>query len=345
MPSSRKQPNGGRTARRITLVDVASDADVSRATASLVMRGSPLISEETTEKVLHSMEKLGYVYNRAAASLRAEKSHAVGLAVTDITNPFFAELAVGIERRLDEARYTLLLTHSGERRKRQQALLSMMHGYQIDGLLLCPARGTIARDLALLKRWGLPTVLIARDVPNSSLEYVGADNFLGAKQAVQHLLARGHRRIAFAGGPSQSTARVDRLAGYSEAIKKAGIPIDDTVCRTSEVTREGGHKAILDLLQLEDPPTAALCYNDVVAFGAMLGLEASGKQPGVDFAVVGFDNISDSALWHPALTTVSITPEQIAEAATARLIERISRPDAPATKTIIPPSLIVRESS
>ncbi len=331
--------------RRVTLSDVAADAGVSRATASLVLRGSPLVSDRTRAHVRASMQKLGYVYNRTAASLRAQRSNTVGLAVTDITNPFFAELAVGIETHLDEARYTVLLTNTAEKLDKQDRLLTTMQGYQIDGLLLCPARGTTLETLENLRRWGLPFVLITRYLPGSDVDYVGADNIAGAEMAVEHLLALGHRRIAFLGGPSDSSARHDRLTGYRNALTGHGLTPDDALSVTSPVTRDGGYAAMQTLLDRLDPPTAALCYNDVVAFGAMLALQAAGLTPGPDFSVVGFDNIADSALWHPALTTVSITPHQIAEEAVRLLLDRIAHPDDDARQIVLPPELIVRDSS
>ena len=331
--------------RRVTLSDVAADAGVSRATASLVLRGSPLVAEHTRDLVRASMHKLGYVYNRAAASLRAQRSHAVGLAVTDITNPFFAELAVGIESALGEADYVVLLTHTAENLDKQDRLLAMMQGYQVDGLLLCPARGTPLQTIEHLRQWKLPFVLITRYLPGSDVDYVGADNVAGAEMAVEHLLGLGHRRIAFLGGPSDSSARHDRVTGYRKALTQHGLTPDEALSITSPVTREGGYAALLGLLDLPDPPTAALCYNDVVAFGGMLSLQAAGRAPGQDFAVVGFDNIADSALWQPALTTVSITPQQIAEEAVGLLLDRIAEPDAPPRQLILAPELVVRDSS
>ena len=332
-------------ARRVTLSDVAADAGVSRATASLVLRGSPLVSDRTREHVRASMQKLGYVYNRAAASLRAQRSHTVGLAVTDITNPFFAELAVGIEAHLDEARYTVLLTNTAEKLDKQDRLLATMHGYQIDGLLLCPARGTTLESLEHLRQWGLPFVLITRYLPGSEVDYVGPDNVAGAAMAVEHLLDLGHRHIAFVGGPPDSSARHDRLTGYRHALAGHGLTPDETLSLTSPVTREGGYAAMQTLLARPDPPTAALCYNDVVAFGAMLALQAAGLTPGHDVSIVGFDNIADSALWQPALTTVSITPHQIAEEAVHLLLNRIAHPNEDARQIVLPPELIVRDSS
>ncbi len=331
--------------RRVTLADVAEDAGVSRSTASLVLRNSPLVSDRTRDHVRSSMQKLGYVYNRAAASLRAQRSHTVGLAVTDITNPFFAELAVGIEAHLDEARYTVLLTNTAERLDKQDRLLATMQGYQIDGLLLCPARGTTLSTVDHLRKANLPFVLITRYLPGSDVDYVGADNIAGATMAIEHLLMLGHRRIAFLGGPADSSARQDRLTGYQRALATHGVPVDSTLSVTSPVTREGGRDAMRALLARPSPPTAVLCYNDVVAFGAMLALDAAGQTPGEDVSIVGFDNIADSALWHPALTTVSIPPRRIGEEAVRLLLNRIAHPDDAPQQIALSPELIVRDST
>jgi LacI family transcriptional regulator len=128
--------------KRVTLTDVATDAGVSRATASLVLRGSPLVADQTRDRVLVSMHKLGYVYNRAAASLRTHQSHTIGLVVTDITNPFFAQMTVGSEAHLEAASYAALLANTSETLSRQDRLLETMHGYGVDGILLCPAMHT-----------------------------------------------------------------------------------------------------------------------------------------------------------------------------------------------------------
>jgi LacI family transcriptional regulator len=331
--------------KRATLTDVAADACVSRATASLVLRESPLVAEATRERVLASMRKLGYVYNRAAATLRAQHSRTIGLAVTDITNPFFAELAVSIEGRLESAAYAVLLTHTGDQLAKQERLLNVLHGYQVDGLVFCPAQETPLDTVAQLRQWNLPFVLVARYLPDSGADYVGADNRLGAEMAVDHLVALGHRRIAFVGGPVSSSARRDRLSGYREALERHRLPVDDRLARSGPASRDGGFEAARSLLQLSVPPTAALCYNDVVAFGALLGLQAEGRTPGRDFAVVGFDNIADAALVRPALTTVAIDPSLVGQTAVEVLLDRMAHPERPVRQVVIPPHLDVRESS
>lgn len=288
--------------RRMTLVDVARDAGVSRATASLVLRDSPLVAETTRAKVLASMHKLGYVVNRAAASLRTRRSQTIGLIVTDLGNPFFAQMTVGSEAELGEANHAL-------------------------------------------RRWRLPFVLVTRYLHGVDADYVGADNVLGAVLAVDHLIAGGHRRIALVGGPADSSARQDRQRGYRDALARHGLSVDNTLSIASPVTRDGGHRAMFVLLQHRDPPTAALCYNDVVALGAMLALQAAGLAPGQDIAVVGFDDIEEAALWRPTLTTVSIPPGQIGARAAALLLERIADPDGLPRQVILAPTLVVRDSS
>jgi LacI family transcriptional regulator len=333
-----------RAMRRVTLMDVAKDAGVSRATASLVLRDSPLVADETRQRVLSSMRKLGYVYNRAAASLRTQRSYTIGLIVTDITNPFFAQMTVGSEAHLDQASYGVLLSNTAERLGKQDRLLRMMHEYGVDGVLLCPAMGTSPETVERLHRWRLPLVLVARYLPEIDVDYVGADNVSGAQMAVEHLVALGHRRIAFVGGPRQSSARRDRLRGYQSALVRHGLSVDDTLSVPSPVTRDGGHRAISELLEHPDPPTAALCYNDVVAFGVMLRLQAAHKAPGTDLAVIGFDDIDEAALWRPALTTVSISPRQVGIEAAQLLLDRIDHPEGAPRQVILRPRLVVRES-
>lgn len=331
--------------KKITLIDVAKHAGVSRATASLVLRNSPLVADDTRAQVLDAMNTLGYVYNRAAANLRSRQSHIVGLVVTDITNPFFAELATHIEAQLEEENYAVFLSNTRDQQEKQHRLLQALHGHQIDGLLLCPAEGTDWETIEMLQRWHLPVVMIARYLEESQSDYAGANNQLGAEMAVDHLVANGHRRIAFLGGRPQSSARKDRYQGYQNALKQHHIPLEIDLSITSPVSREGGFKAMLHILDQPEAPSAALCYNDVVAFGAMLALQSRNLTPGKDFAIVGFDDIADAALVRPALTTVSITPREIGQAAIDLLMRRMADPSQPPEIKIIPPRMVIRQSS
>ena len=341
---AKREQQRQRSRERVTLVEVARDAGISRATASLVLRGSDLVADATRARVLASMHKLGYVYHRGAASLRTQHSHTIGLIVPDVTNPFFAEMTVGIEARLDQAQHVALLGNSAETLGKQERLLALMQEYRADGVLLCPVADTSAEAIARLRQRRLPFVLFARYIEGVDADYVGADNLRGAEVATEHLLALGHQRIAFVGGPAHSSARRDRVQGYCKALMRRGLPIDPALQLTSPTTREGGHLAIRALLERSDPPTAVLCYNDIVAFGVLLGLQKSGRIPGRDVAVVGFDDIAEAALSQPALTTVAISPRQIGEEAARLLLERVSAPDSAARQVILGTRLIVRDS-
>ena len=340
MPASRGMP------ARITVMDVARDAEVSRATVSLVLRNSPLVAEKTRQRVQASIQRLGYVYHRGAASLRSQRTGIVGLIITDLANPFFAEVAAGVEAQLDAANVVAILCSTTDTLTKQDRFMATMQEHGVDGILLCPAHGTppeqVARVAALM-----PTVLMVREVGDtyaSAIDYVGADYAAGAEMAVAHLLAHGHTRIAFVGGPLATSARRERLRGYTAALVRAGIAVDDRLLVHTPVTRAGGRQAITDLLALAQPPTAALCYNDVVAYGVMLGLREAGVAPGREFAVVGFDDITEAALWQPALTTVAIQPRRIGEVAARRLLDRMADRNAAAQRIILPTELVTRES-
>jgi LacI family transcriptional regulator len=331
-------------ASRVTLSDIAIDAGVSRATVSLVLRNVPVVAEDTRQKVLASMRRLHYVYHRAAASLRTQRTHAIGLIVTDITNPFFAEIIVAIEDKLGNAGYVTLLGNTSETVSKQERLVATMQEYPADGLLLCPATDRSATFAERIQNCSIPRVLFVRSVPGVDCDYVGVDNVFGAQSAVEHLVTLGHRRIAFIGGAGEVSSRKERVAGYEKALRKSRCPLDPSRMLTSPPNREGGYQAMQQLLQLPQRPTAALCFNDMVAIGAMQALSAVGKMPGRDFALVGFNDVAEAALCRPALTTIATTPGKIGEVAAELLLDRIARPRQPNRKLILRPRLVVRES-
>ena len=328
---------------RVTLRDVAKDAEVSRSTASLVLNDSDRIPETTKRRVRASIEKLGYIYNHKAASLRTQRSQTVGVIVTDLSNPFYAELIRGINRGLQANGYAALLGDSDDLLATQNAITMKMLERMVDGLIIVPAEGTSAESLRTLVA-GTPTVTVARYVSGADLDYIGIDNELGARRAVERFVEKGHERIAFIGGSLSSSARRDRLRGYRGILESHSLPFDEALTVTSSVTRQGGFDAVQPLLELPTPPTAALCYNDVVAFGVMLGLRKRGVEPGRDFAVIGFDDVAETALWSPPLATVA--PNQpMGEAAARLILERIDKPTEETRQVIMPSTLILRESA
>ncbi|WP_111646670.1 LacI family DNA-binding transcriptional regulator [Paranoxybacillus vitaminiphilus] len=331
---------------RVTLEQVANHAGVSRATASLVVRGSPHISKETREKVLNSMKELGYIYDRVAANLRSQRSSTVGLIITEIGNPFFSELLVGVHEALDKEGYTVILGTTFDSPSKQDALLSTMLEYRVGGVIMSPVPGCSVDMVERLKQWEIPVVLVAREMPSGEqFDYIGIDNVAGGRLVTEHLIQQGHRRIAFLGGFSGSSAWRDRKKGYCQAFHQAGLEIDESLIIEAPATRQGGINAIKQALQHPNPPTAAFGYNDIVAFGVMLGLKEAGMIPGRDFAVVGFDNIQESSMFNPPLTTVSAFPQLIGTYAADILHQRMNGDAGEAKRLILQPELVVRESS
>jgi len=330
---------------RLTLRDLAEHAKVSPATVSLVLRKSPLVAEATRKRVLETMRELGYVYNRGAASLRTQRTQTVGVSMNELVNPYFAELTAAIERALTKVGRTVFLSNANEDPARQDEFIETMREYNADGLVVCPVQGSEPASLARLRKLGMPCVLISRNLPGSGLDYAGNDHRRGMFLATEHLISLGHRRIALIGGTQRTATGVERREGYLQALAAYGIAEDAALMLPGPPTRNFGFDAIKGLLAQKKPPTGAVCFNDVIAFGVMLGLRQQGLEPGRDFAVVGYDDLQEAALWTPALTTVAVQSTQIGEAAAQLLLDRLESVDAPRREVVLQPSLVVRESS
>ena len=327
---------------RPTLNEVARHAGVSRATASLVLRDSPLVAVETRARVAAAVAALGYVYNREAATLRSRRTKTVGLLVTEIQNPFFGEVALGVDAVADAADYVVFLASVGESVERQDRFLRRMREQKVDGMLICPAAGTPGDLVARLREWRMPCVQTQRFVSAQEGDYAGPDYDLGIQQAAEHLIRLGHRRIAFVGGDLSHSASRARWSGFAAALRRHGLAPD--LVLKAPPTRRTGVEAVPALLARPDAPTAALCFNDLVAFGMMAGLRRRGLRPGRDFAIVGVDDIPEAELSEPALTTVATLPRQVGEEAARLLLRRIADPGGAQERIIMPARLIVRES-
>ncbi len=343
-------PAPGSRQRRVTLADIAAACGLSKATVSLVLRDSPLVHADTRARVRAELERQGYVYHRGAASLRGGGSNAVALVVNDLANPFFAEFAAGVDTALAEAGYVTLLGSTGESPQRQQQVLASLMEHEPAALILSPAEHSDAARLRRVLGERLPVLVFNRalDAAGGSghWDYLALDNRQGARLATEHLLALGHRAIAFFGGHRDSSSCDERRAGYRDALAAAGIVPDPAWLVECAPTRlEAAHQT--GALFARDPvPTAAVCYNDAVALGLMTGLGARGRRPGTDFAVVGFDDIAEAAAASPALTTVATEPRERGVQAAHLMLARL-RGEVPAApqKVTVPVALRVRASS
>lgn len=330
--------------KRITIVDVAKAAGVSRATASLVLRKSDLVSDETRKKVEKAITDLDYVPNIGAAHLRGQSSRTVGVIVPNLLNTFFAEFVEGVERVLDGRDYVVMLASSHEDVNRQTRIIRRLRQHDAEGLILIPAEGTNVRQLADLTEAGLSLVQAMRHVGKGQTDFVGSNPAQAVRDSVRHLTDLGHRRLSFVSVLADTSARTERLHSFNAEMAAQGL----VNCGTVEVPLawDGSPQSVGMLMALEPRPTAAICFNDILAAGLLRGLYNRGLTPGRDLSVIGHDDLSFIDLGAPPrLTTVQVFPLEIGGKAAEVLLRRINEPAAPAASVIVPPRLRVRDTT
>lgn len=337
------QPPDSNAAKRPTLLDVAHEAEVSRATASLVARKSPLVSDRTRTRVEEAMKSLGYVYNRAAARMRAPASHMVGVILPNLSNPFFAEMLTGIESKLDAAGMIAVVANTRESHNKQATFIQRMREHDVDGLILCPTPGTSPKLLEHAAQWRLPLIQALRYIPQHNGDYAGTDYIDGMKQATAHLISLGHERIAFVSGNQIHSAYSERLEGFQATMHQHDLAEHGLVINIP-LTYMDGTNAAAFLMNRPKPPTAVVCFNDVVALGLLHGLSTMGIVPGRDMSVIGFDNIGEAGRSSPRLTSVSTYPLEIGKSAGELLLKRLQAPEREQECIIHPTRLDPRAS-
>lgn len=327
---------------KITLLEVANHAGVSKTTASVALSGSDYVSEETRNKVIASAMELGYVYNRAAASLRLNSSSTVGLIIPDLNNSFYTALLTGVNKELNKFEKTILLGSTFESLEVQERLISSMLEHRVCGIILFAVLGSSDELIKKIKKIGIPVVLVNRSYPGC--DYIGIDDMLAGQLATEHLIKKGHNRIAYLGGDSYLTSWYKRREGYESILKKFRIEVDESLIIESSPTQEAGYNSVEDLFKLEKMPTAIFCFNDVISIGAMMKLEEKGIIPGQDISIVGVDDIPEASIIKPKLTTVSSFPFLRGIQAANILNSRIKGEGGEPQTIIIEPQLIVRDS-
>jgi LacI family transcriptional regulator len=327
-----------------TLKDVAKLAGVSRATVSLVCRGSPLVADKTRLKVERGMAELSYVYNRSAANLRSSKSNTVGLIIPDLANPIYSDLLKGIEDVLDPLGKVVLVADSHELLERQSRFLLRLLEMRVDGLILSAVCCTPPDGLTPYSREKVPVVQVLRMTDGAPFDSAGIDNRLGSRQATDYLIALGHQRLAYIGSSLSPSVNRERYQGFCEAVQSQGLaPLSMPVlaCRHSY---GDGSLAAKTLLAQSSPPTALICFNDEIALGATLGLYELGLVPGQNVSVIGFGDIEAAASWRPPLATMSIDARLVGRNAGTLLAQRMENRDLPVRSLMIDAVLKKRES-
>ena len=341
---------GNRPAHRPTLEAVAARAGVGRGTVSRVINGSAQVSARAREAVLSAIDELGYVPNRAARSLVTRRTDCIALVVSEsedrvFAEPFFAGVVRGVSAEIAGTAFQLWLAmiNSSTDRSRLGRHLTAQH---VDGAMLLSIHGDDSLP-GLLEDSGLPTVLGGRPTGFVPTSYVDVDNHTGARLAVDHLLARGRRRIATIAGPQDMSAGVARLEGYRDALRDAGVLGDESedLVAYGQFSESSGQAAMQELLSRASDIDAVFAASDPMAFGAMRAIKQAGWRIPDDIAVVGFDGSPAAGNTEPPLTTVHQPAEAMGRHMARLLVALIGGGPVGQRAVILVPDLVVREST
>ena len=324
------------------LETVAREAGVSVATVSQVMRGKGRISEKTRRKVIAAAEKLHYVPDGRAASMRSGEKREIGMIIHRIANPFNAEVISGVSDMLETEGYLVSVLDSQDDADRQRRNLEAFIRSSRGGLLSVPAQDTPKETVDLLKTHAIPTVTFLRQLELEAFDHVGIQNRDATYKATKHLLSLGHRHIAFFGGVVGAEVRKDRVAGYRAALEEHGVL--DLIDWDAPDDKVSGMNAMLALRENHPEVTAIVCNGDVVALGGCHALRRLGQIPGKQVSVIGFDDIQDASVATPPLTTMAVRPYKLGQLLAQRLLDRLSNPAIPVTATLLPAELVSRET-
>ncbi len=330
-----------------SVVDVARRAGVSLGTVSNVLNRPERVAPATRDRVLKAIDELGFVRNEAARQLRAGRSRTIGLMVLDVGNPFFTDIAAGVEAAAAEAGLSVVLCNSGDNADRENRYLGLLQEQRSYGILITPVTEKNNR-IAEIRRHGTPVVFVDRGSSRRQCS-VSVDDVVGGELAASHLFSLGHRRIAFVGGPLSTRQVADRLAGARSAARLAGVS-DSAVSliETSGLNVAAGRDAGERIAKMSKRtrPTAAFCANDLIALGVLQQMTRQHLDVPGDLAIVGYDDIDFAAAAAVPLTSVAQPRAQLGQAAAELLIQEVMDPKSHQHRQVVfEPDLVVREST
>ena len=343
----------------VTIRDVAKESGFSSTTVSIVLNNAPLsryIPAVTKERIEKAAQKLGYRPNQFARSLRNKRSHTVGVMVFDMTDPFCTLILRGIENTLYQASYLPILTDVHNEGSRFERYLEMLLDRRIEALIVIA--NWVFLDINLLadlEKRSIPTAMIGCELKTDSISSIIVDNEVGGRLALEHLQRLGHKKIAIIRGPKALTDSAPRWKGIRSCARKYGVELDAKLVvdmpESSDPLSsfELGYKLTQDLIRRKRHFTALLAFDDMSAFGAIRALNKAGIRVPDQCSVIGFDDVSTSAIYTPSLTTVRQPMEAMGVSAVGIVIDGINavleKRDVGATHRKVAPELVVREST
>ena len=328
----------------VTIRDVAKRAGVAPMTVSRVINDSGYASEETRKRVEEAIAELNYVPNSLARSLRSNQTYTLALVVSDITNPFWTTVARGVEDAASEAGFNVMLCNTDENEEKQAQYLDMLLQKQVDGFLFVPARSS-ADPVKSIQGRNIPVVVLDRRVPGAEVDVIRGASVRGACEMVEYLLSLGHRRIAILSGPETVSVSRERVKGYKQALRAAGLQTDDDMVFYGPFTQQGGYDMTRRAMATDPQPTALFAANNFIAIGAMKALRELKLRVPEDISVAGFDALSSDLVLEPFLTAMVQPAYDMGRQATKMLLNRISSDAQSETQEVVlTPNLVVRQS-
>ncbi|WP_419872622.1 LacI family DNA-binding transcriptional regulator [Candidatus Pristimantibacillus sp. PTI5] len=330
--------------KNISIKDVAKHANVSTATVSHVINGTRFVSEDTKRKVHQAMNDLNFRINSVARSLRSRKSHVIAflapILASETSNYFFMSVAAGIQSVLKQNNYHLVLSDSHEEENFESEEIRMISSQMIDGLIMAPS----SRELDYEPLFGdYPVVYLDRVPDNSDRDSVVVDNKTVSKEAVQMLIDKGHKRIAYLSGPQTLTTTEERYIGYIEALSEAGLPVEQALIQMGEVSLNSGYQLADSLLKQD--PTAIFVSDNVMAMGVMAYLQEKKLSIPEQIAVIAYDEFQWTRITSPPLSVIEQPAFELGVKAAEVMLERIEDATAPKQEYRLTAKLIVRQSS
>lgn len=331
---------------QVSIVDIAAAAGVSPSTVSRALQDHPRISQARRAQIKALAEQMGYRPNQVARSLVTGRSRTLGVVITEVTDPFVAEVMRGAELASREAGYTLLFASSDRDPTRETEAIRLLLMREVEGVIVISGRA-VARYPELRSPTqlgaGWPLILVNNQQAGEGIYSVQMDNRAGAIAAVSYLKSLGHRRIAFVAGPERGRSSRERLEGYRQGMAVNGLGPGAEVVVAGSGLLEDGPRALDILMDMAERPTAVLCYNDLAALGLLAAAAQAGVRVPAQLSVVGYDNIHLSAFSVPPLTTVDQPKEQMGRMAVAMCLAALA--GRPLPNAVLEGRLIIRESA
>ena len=329
----------------ITIKDVAREAGVSVGTASQALRDSAAVRDATRRRVQAVAKRLRYQPSALARGMVTRRTHTVGLLISDIANPFFIRAVRAIEDGAQENGYNVILCNTDENPAKETQYLRVLIEKRVDGIILATTAGSLPAVGDV--RWSrIPLVLFDRELPRLAIDTVKVDSVLGGRLATEHLLRLGHRRIAIIHGPVVRSTGAERLQGYLDALRAAGLHPDPALIREGDFKQESGRVLARQLLALTPRPSALFCTNNLMTVGALQTLGEQGVRMPADLSLIGYDDMEWWTLTHPPLTTVGQPVYELGREAMRLLLAQIGRSGTRrrAQRVVLKPELLVRDS-